>query len=99
MLEAANRLGFRPSPFAQSLRTHSSHTIGLIFPHVATPFYASIVQGVQTYLGRGQRYRPDPMELLGEESRSVAEAIDTLLDHWVTGIDDLDDPPQCCGIC
>ena len=84
VLEAANRLGFRPSPFAQSLRTHSSHTIGLIVPHVAHPFYASIVQGVQTYLSEAG-YRLILMDS-GEESGSVAEAIDTLLDHWVDGI-------------
>ena len=84
VLAAANRLGFRPSPFAQSLRTHSSHTIGLIVPHVAHPFYASIVQGAQSYLGEAG-YRLILMDS-GEESESVTEAIDTLLDHWVDGI-------------
>jgi LacI family transcriptional regulator len=84
VLDAANRLGFRPSPFAQSLRTHRSNTIGLIVPHVDHPFYASIVQGAQSHL-RDAGYRLILMDS-GEDSESVAKAIDTLLDHWVDGI-------------
>jgi DNA-binding LacI/PurR family transcriptional regulator len=84
VLDAAARLGFRPSPFAQSLRTRRSHTVGLIVPHVAHPFYASILQGAQSYL-RGAGYRLILIDA-GEDAQSVAEAIDTLLDHWVDGI-------------
>jgi LacI family transcriptional regulator len=84
VLDAANRLGFRPSPFAQSLRTRRSNTIGLIVPHVDHPFYASIVQGAQSHL-RDAGYRLILMDS-GEDSESVAKAIDTLLDHWVDGI-------------
>jgi LacI family transcriptional regulator len=84
VLEAARRLGFRPSPFAQSLRTRSSHTVGLIVPHVAHPFYAAIVQGAQSCLRDGG-YRLILIDS-GETAASVAEAIDTLLDHWVDGI-------------
>lgn len=84
VLDAAARLGFRPSPFAQSLRTRRSHTIGLIVPHVAHPFYASILQGAQAYL-RSTGYRLILVDS-GEDAQSVAEAIDTLLDHWVDGI-------------
>jgi LacI family transcriptional regulator len=84
VLEAAAQLGFRPSPFAQSLRTRRSHTVGLIVPHVAHPFYASILQGAQSYL-RGAGYRLILIDS-GEDAQSVADAIDTLLDHWVDGI-------------
>ncbi len=84
VLEAASQLGFRPSPFAQSLRTRRSHTVGLIVPHVAHPFYASIVQGAQSYL-REAGYRLILIDA-GEDEQSVADAIDTLLDHWVDGI-------------
>ena len=34
VIEAAAQLGFRPSPFARSLRTQRSRTIGLIVPHI-----------------------------------------------------------------
>ena len=84
VLEAASQLGFRPSPFAQSLRTRRSNTVGLIVPHVAHPFYASIVQGAQSHL-RQAGYRLILIDS-GDDAQSVAEAIDTLLDHWVDGI-------------
>lgn len=84
VLEAATQLGFRPSPFAQSLRTRRSHTVGLIVPHVAHPFYASVVQGAQSYL-KDAGYRLILVDS-GEDPDSVAEAINTLLDHWVDGI-------------
>jgi LacI family transcriptional regulator len=84
VLDAAAQLGFRPSPFAQSLRTRRSHTVGLIVPHVAHPFYASILQGAQAYL-REAGYRLILVDS-GEDPQSVADAINTLLDHWVDGI-------------
>jgi DNA-binding LacI/PurR family transcriptional regulator len=84
VLDAANRLGFRPSPFAQSLRTRRSTAVGLIVPHVDHPFYASIVQGAQSAL-REAGYHLILMDT-GEDPDSVAKAIDTLLDHWVDGI-------------
>jgi DNA-binding LacI/PurR family transcriptional regulator len=84
VLAAAAQLGFRPSPFAQSLRTRRSHTVGLIVPHVAHPFYASVVQGAQAYL-RDVGYRLILVDS-GEDAGRVADAISTLLDHWVDGI-------------
>jgi LacI family transcriptional regulator, galactose operon repressor len=84
VLDAAAQLGFRPSPFAQSLRTKRSHTVGLIVPHVAHPFYASILQGAQSYLHEAG-YRVILVDS-GEDPQSVADAINTLLDHWVDGI-------------
>ena len=84
VLEAAERLGFRPSPFAQSLQSRRSNTIGLIVPNVAHHFYATIVQGAQAYL------KEVGFQLVlidsGEEAEGVANAIDTLVGHWVDGI-------------
>jgi DNA-binding LacI/PurR family transcriptional regulator len=84
VLEAAAQLGFRPSPFAQSLRTRRSHTVGLIVPHVDHPFYASVVQGAQSYL-QDVGYRLILVDS-GEDQGRVADAVSTLLDHWVDGI-------------
>lgn len=84
VIEAAAQLGFRPSPFAQSLRTRRSRTVGLIVPHIAHPFYASVFQGAQAYL-REIGYRVILVDS-GEDPDRVAEAISTLLDHWVDGI-------------
>jgi len=84
VLDAAAQLGFRPSPFAQSLRTRRSHTVGLIVPRLAHPFYASMAQGAQSAL-REAGYRLILIDS-GDDAQSVADAIDTLLDHWVDGI-------------
>jgi DNA-binding LacI/PurR family transcriptional regulator len=84
VLEAARRLGFRPSPFAQSLRSRHSTSVGLIVPHVDHPFYASLVKGAQSAL-RQEGYHLILMDT-GEDPGSVAKAIDTLLDHWVDGM-------------
>jgi LacI family transcriptional regulator len=84
VIRAADRLGFRPSPFAQSLRANRSNTVGLIVPHLAHPFYASIAQGAQSSLGEAG-YRLI-LANSGEASASVTEAIETLLGHWVDGI-------------
>jgi LacI family transcriptional regulator len=84
VLEAATQLGFRPSPFAQSLRTQRSRTIGLIVPHIAHPFYASVFQGAQAFL-RDVGYRVILVDS-GEDPDRVADGISTLLDHWVDGI-------------
>lgn len=84
VLDAARRLGFRPSPFAQSLRTRRSTAVGLIVPHVDHPFYASLVQGAQSAL-RNEGYHLILMDT-GEDPDRVSKAIDALLDHWVDGI-------------
>jgi len=84
VVAVANRLGFRPSPFAKSLRSSRSHTIGLIIPHVAHPFYASIVQGAQQQL-RERGYRLVVIDA-GEDPRGVGDAIETLFDNWAEGI-------------
>ncbi len=84
VLDAAAQLGFRPSPFAQLLRTRRSHTVGLIVPHVDHPFYASILQGAQSYLKK-VGYRLVLVDA-GDDPEGVADAIETLLDHWVDGI-------------
>ncbi|MGD0851772.1 MAG: LacI family DNA-binding transcriptional regulator [Acidimicrobiales bacterium] len=84
VLEAADRLGFRPSPFAQSLQSRRSNTVGLIVPNVAHHFYATIVQGAQAYL-KEAGYQLVLIDS-GEDAEGVADAIDTLIGHWVDGI-------------
>jgi LacI family transcriptional regulator len=40
-------LGYERNSFAQSLKTQTSHTIGLIISDIANPFFTSMVRGVE----------------------------------------------------
>lgn len=44
--EAVRELGYRPNVAARSLRLSQTHTIGLIVPNIANPFFAEIVQAI-----------------------------------------------------
>ena len=47
ILQVAEALGYRPSSIARSLATRSSHTIGLVVPDIANPFFPEIPRGVE----------------------------------------------------
>lgn len=44
--KAAQKLGFRPSQVARSLRLQKTHTIGVVVPDMANPFFAAIAREV-----------------------------------------------------
>ena len=84
VFQAASELDFRPSPAARSLRTRRTSTVGLVVPHVAHSFYASLIKGAQSFLNEAG-YRLILMNS-GVEAESVAAAISTLVDHEVDGV-------------
>ncbi|MGC9522363.1 MAG: LacI family DNA-binding transcriptional regulator [Anaerolineae bacterium] len=47
VLEAVERLGYRPSGIARSLATRHTGTLGLVVPDVANPFFAEVARGVE----------------------------------------------------
>ncbi len=47
VLEAVERLGYRPSSIARSLATRRTGTLGLVVPDVANPFFAEVARGVE----------------------------------------------------
>jgi LacI family transcriptional regulator len=51
VLRAAETLGYRPNPFARSLKTAKSLTIGLVLPDLTNPLFPPIVRGVEDVLG------------------------------------------------
>ena len=51
MLEAIERLGYRPNALARGLRTSRSQTIGLVIPDITNPFYPALARGLQDVLG------------------------------------------------
>jgi LacI family transcriptional regulator len=82
--EAAERLGFRPSPLARSLRTRQTYTVGFVVPDVASPFYAASLKGAQGVL-EAAGYRVMLMDSeLSVEGEVVA--LRTLVDHQVDGL-------------
>jgi LacI family transcriptional regulator len=48
VLRIAQEMGYRPNHMARGLRLQTTNTIGLVAPDIANPFFASIVQRVQT---------------------------------------------------
>lgn len=48
--EAADRMGYRPNPFAYSLRTNRSFTVGVLVPDLTNPAFAPIIKGIDNVL-------------------------------------------------
>lgn len=47
VLDAINKLGYRPNIVARSLKTQKSKTIGIIIPDISNQFYPEIVRGAE----------------------------------------------------
>ncbi|MHB0857038.1 MAG: LacI family DNA-binding transcriptional regulator [Anaerolineae bacterium] len=45
ILAVARRLGYRPNSIARGLKTNHTHTIGLVVPDIANPFFAEVARG------------------------------------------------------
>lgn len=50
VLEAAQRLGYRPNPVATNLKYGHTNTVGIIVPEMVTPFASKVINGVQDVL-------------------------------------------------
>ena len=46
VLDYANRLGYRPNPFARSLITSKSRIVSIIASHLENPFYPEALRGL-----------------------------------------------------
>jgi DNA-binding LacI/PurR family transcriptional regulator len=46
VMDAANQLGFEPSHTARALAGNRTHTLGAIFPEIASGFYADVLAGI-----------------------------------------------------
>lgn len=47
--ELAQKLNYRPNPFAQSLRKEAPRIIGVIVPNLVTHYYASVLDGIEEH--------------------------------------------------
>ena len=50
VLEAAERLGYRPNPIARGLKTNRSYTIGVVVPDLRNPLFPPIARGIEERL-------------------------------------------------
>lgn len=56
VLEAAEKLGYKPNLFAKNLKSGKSFSIGVIVPEMITPFAAEVIEGIQqTVATKGYR--------------------------------------------
>ncbi|MEU6841430.1 LacI family DNA-binding transcriptional regulator [Streptomyces sp. NPDC046716] len=84
VLAVAERLGYRPSRIARSLARGRTHTLGLIVPDIANPFFAVIAKAVQArarrkdyavFLADTDEHPDDETEL----AHTLAQQVDGLL--------------------
>ncbi len=87
VLSAMKDLNYRPSRIAQSLSTQRTHTIGLIVPNIANPYYADVALGSQN-LARQHDYNVflcntgwDPAEELHVLNTLAAQRVDGIILH------------------
>lgn len=84
VLDAIERLSFRPSSLGRSLATRRTGTLGLVIADITNPFYPEIVRGVE------QAAATHGMSLLlydtAEDSEREAEALRLLGERKVDGV-------------
>ena len=47
VLTVAKRVGYRPNPFAQSLRTKKSRSFGVVVAEMRNPYFGAIISGIE----------------------------------------------------
>lgn len=81
---AMDDLGYAPNPFARSLKTSRSQTVGFLAPEFLNEFFMGVAQGVET------RLRQDLYSLVIGSSREQVDEekarLETLLNQGVDGI-------------
>jgi LacI family transcriptional regulator len=84
VLDAAGRLGYRPSVLARSLRLQKTMTLGMLVPDITNPFFSSIIKGAED----AARARGYNLILCNSEDEPEREAscLHALRDHEVDGL-------------
>lgn len=84
VFDAADRLGYRPSALARSLRLQKTLTLGMLVPDITNPFFSSIIKGAEN----AARARGYNVILCNSEDEPALEAscLQALREHEVDGI-------------
>ena len=82
--EAIAQLNYRPNQIARALHGKSTHSIGLIVPTVALPFFGELTEHVEDFLA-DHGYRTLVCNSMGKADRE-REYLDLLVSHRVDGI-------------
>ena len=94
-------LDYRPDQAARSLKTKRSRQIGVLLSNIETPFAASVIVGVSTFL-HARGYEPLFVDC-HNDARKEAEAIHSFLDKMVEGLivntTFIDNPPLIRASC
>jgi LacI family transcriptional regulator len=80
---AAKKLGYRPNPFARSLFTNRSATVGILLSNITDPFSSEVLKGIDSSLHTSP-YIPFLLNI--QNSPEQLGRIQTLLDRRVEGI-------------
>ncbi|MFI3299480.1 MAG: LacI family DNA-binding transcriptional regulator [Rikenellaceae bacterium] len=68
VLDAAQKLGYKPNPVALNLKTGRTNTIGVIVPEMITPYASQVISGIQEEL-----YNKGIKVIIAESSESWEE--------------------------
>jgi len=68
IFHVAEGMGYQPNPFAQALRSRSSHTIGVMVPDIADPYCAQILRGIESSFSR-TNYLPFLVDIQNNRAR------------------------------
>ncbi len=84
VLEAVAALGYKPNRLAQSLRSGQSRLIGISVPHLASAYFAEMVNSIEGAAGRDGYH---VLQVLHHHRPAVErQRLAALLDHQVAGL-------------
>ncbi|HEY3688089.1 MAG TPA: LacI family DNA-binding transcriptional regulator [Streptosporangiaceae bacterium] len=84
VIDAIDRLGYRPNDLARALLQRRTRTVGLVIPDIANPYYPELVRGTEDVASaRGYRVVLCNTDRSPEKTRAY---LDTLVSQRVEGI-------------
>jgi LacI family transcriptional regulator len=82
--EAARQLGYRPNPFAYSLKTNRSLMVGVLVPDLINPIFPPIIRGIESVLdGVGYTAIVANSDMQAERERTI---LDRMKERQVDGL-------------
>jgi len=82
--EAMRALDYHPNQIARSLKMQCTHTIGMVVPDIANPFFTSVIRGVEM-IGQERGYSIILCDT-NEDSQQERRQLSTLFSRRVDGV-------------